>query len=188
MTDSVDNEQILIILSTVSVLISSSPLLERNFKRGLNDWKSIKPLRAKSILCEIKRCAKDYDAANNSMDVRAKQLLFKILRGKVYVVCCRFRPTSSQPFGVSWLIDTFAFTANHFSEHEWRETTKTDAEELAEIPDYCCYCFHNFSCLSATTRRTIQWTWGQNTDAVSFASLRGVLPHVISIVMLLTRK
>jgi len=31
------------------------------------------------------------------MDVRAKQLLFKILRGKVYVVCCRFRPTSSQP-------------------------------------------------------------------------------------------
>ncbi len=31
------------------------------------------------------------------MDVRAKQLLFKNLRGKFYVACIRFRPRSSQP-------------------------------------------------------------------------------------------
>jgi len=36
-----------------------------------------KTLRVKSNLCEGKRRAEDGDTPNNSMDVRAKQLLFK---------------------------------------------------------------------------------------------------------------
>ncbi len=41
----------------------------------------------------------NYAAPNNSMDVRAKQLLsFDVVRYPL-LACIQFRPTSSQPFG-----------------------------------------------------------------------------------------
>ncbi len=67
---------------------------------------SLKTKRTRSAflakLREVKRCAEDDDASNNSMDVRAKQLLFKNLRGYFYVARIRFCPTSSQALDASW--------------------------------------------------------------------------------------
>ena len=40
--------------------------------------------------------------ANKSLDVRQKQLLFKILPPLFGVARIRFLPTSTPPFGVSW--------------------------------------------------------------------------------------
>jgi len=50
-------------------------------------------------LREVKRRAKDEDAANNSMDVRQKQRLFKTVFGFFQLARSRFLPTSSQPLG-----------------------------------------------------------------------------------------
>jgi len=68
-----------------------------------------KTLRVKSNLREVKRRAEDDDTPNNSMDVRAKQLLFKILRGYFHVARIRFCPTSSQPFGAFLVFAKDAF-------------------------------------------------------------------------------
>jgi len=51
----------------------------------------------------MKKRPKDNDTPNNSMDVRAKQLLFKSLRGYFRLVRRRFCPTSSQSLDASCL-------------------------------------------------------------------------------------
>jgi hypothetical protein len=48
----------------------------------------------------VKSSVKNNATSNNSLDVRAKQLLFKNFRVKLGVARIRFRPTSTPPFGI----------------------------------------------------------------------------------------
>ena len=59
----------------------------------------------KSILYEDNQPVKNNNAANKSLDVRAKQLLFKILRVKLGVARIRFCPTSIQSLGVFSILE-----------------------------------------------------------------------------------
>ena len=80
--------------------LSRSAFLEKKPNGKIALWKT-KTLRVKSNSCEVKRRAEDNDTPNKSLDVRAKQPLFKNLRGYLRLVRRRFCPTSSQPLDAS---------------------------------------------------------------------------------------